>query len=367
MSHELYTVSEPFVRIAKRENMPLWKAWGIRAAALLLSLVVSAVVIYLIVTMNPIKVYATMVKGVFGTPRRFWITIRDVMMLLCVGVALAPAFKMKFWNIGAEGQILVGGVVTAAIMIYLKTLPTWSLFVVMIMASIAAGALWGFLPALFKARFNTNETLFTLMMNYVAIQLTSYCVALWENPYGSNTVGIINSDSHMGWMPPLLGQQYALNVIIVMSLTVAMFIYLERTKHGYEIAVVGDSVNTAKYAGINVNAVIIRSMLISGAVCGLTGFLLVSGASHTISTKTAGGRGFTAIIVAWLAKFNTFTMIAVSFLIVFLEVGANEIASMYNLNDYASKMITGIILFFILGSEFFINYRLIFRVRAKEA
>jgi simple sugar transport system permease protein len=358
---------EPLLRIAKRDALPFYKAWAIRLVAVLLSLVVCAGVIYAIVKMNPLEVYATMFKGAFGTKRKIWATTRDTMMLLCISVGLAPAFKMKFWNIGAEGQILVGGVATAACMIYLSNLPTGVLFLVMILASVVAGALWGLLPAIFKAKFNTNETLFTLMMNYIAIQITSFAVAKWENPFGSNSVGIINPTTHAGWFPTLFGQQYSLNVIIVMALTVMMFIYLVRSKQGYEIAVVGDSENTARYAGISVKKVIIRTMILSGAVCGLSGFIAVSGASHTISTSTAGGRGFTAIIVAWLAKFNTFVMIAISLLLVFLEMGAKEIASKYSLNDYASKMITGIILFFILGSEFFINYKVIRRSKNKEA
>lgn len=364
MSKTIHNSKEPLIRIAKRDGMDTWKAILIRVIGILLSLVVSAVVIFMIVKMNPISVYQTMFKGAFGTARRSWTTIRDAMMLLCIGIGLAPAFKMKFWNIGAEGQILVGGVATAACMIYLPTLPTPLLFVLMILVSILAGALWGLIPAFFKAKFNTNETLFTLMMNYVAIQITSFCVALWENPFGSNTVGIINSATKAGWFPKLFGQEYMLNVIIVMTLAVAMFVYLKYSKQGYEIAVVGDSENTAKYAGISVKKVILRTMLISGSICGLSGFIAVSGASHTISTSTAGGQGFTAIIVAWLAKFNTFTMILVSFFLVFLENGAREIASQYGLNDYASQMITGIILFFILGSEFFINYRLIFRSKS---
>ena len=332
------------------------------------ALIVCAFIIYAIVKLNPLKVYVSMFEGAFGTGKRTWVTIRDAMMLLCIGVGLAPAFKMKFWNIGAEGQILVGGIATAACMIYAgNSIPTGALLILMAVVSIVAGALWGLVPALFKSKWDTNETLFTLMMNYVAIQLTSYFVALWENPYGSNSVGIINQMSRAGWFPELFGQAYALNVILVMALTIGMFIYLRYTKHGYEITVVGDSHNTARYAGISVSKVYIRTMLVSGAVCGLAGFIAVSGASHTISTSTAGGRGFTAIIVAWLAKFNTFIMILIAFLLVFLEKGAIQIASQYNLSDYASEMIMGIILFFILGSEFFINYRLIFRKKgAKE-
>ena len=363
---EQASVKEPFIRIAKRNHMPFWQAAVVRAIALVLSLIVSALVIFMIVKMNPLDVYGAIFDGAFGTERRIWITMRDMAVLLSLGIALAPAFKMKFWNIGAEGQMLIGGCATAACMIYSKNLPTWMIFALMIAASLVAGAVWGVVPAIFKARFNTNETLFTLMMNYVAIQITSYCVALWENPFGSNTVGIINRTTKYGWFPALFGQQYMLNVLIVLGLTIFMYIYLKCSKHGYEIAVVGDSENTARYAGISVNRVIIRTMLLSGAIAGLTGFVAVSGASHTISTNTAGGRGFTAIIIAWLSKFNSFIMIAVTLLLVVLERGAEEIASRFSLNNYASQMITGIILFFILGSEFFINYRLIFRGKAKK-
>ncbi|MCD7871877.1 MAG: ABC transporter permease [Clostridiales bacterium] len=358
---------EPFLRIAKRDGYPPVKAWIVRIASLLLALVVCGVLIYAITDLNPVAVYKTMFKGAFGTNRRFWVTIRDAMFLLLISVGLAPAFKMKFWNIGAEGQILMGGVATAAIMIYFgSSLPTPLLFLVMILVSVIAGAVWGVIPALFKAQWGTNETLFTLMLNYVAIQITSYCVARWEHPFGSNSVGIINSGTKYGWLPELFGKTYGWNVLIVLLITIGMFVYMNYSKQGYEISVVGESVNTAKYASISVKKTIIRTMIISGGLCGLSGFLAVSGASHTISTSTAGGQGFPAIIVAWLAKFDPLIMILISFMLAFLDKGAIEIASQFNLNDYASQMITGIILFFILGSEFFINYELIFRKKNRE-
>jgi simple sugar transport system permease protein len=355
----------PLLRIAKREDISRWKAWLIRIIAVLLALIVDGLLIYAIVKLNPVDVYKAMFSGAFGTTRRSWVSIRDAMTLLCIGIGLAPAFKMKFWNLGAEGQILVGGVATAGCMIYLGgQIPNWLLLLVMAVASLAAGAIWGLIPAIAKARWDTNETLFTLMLNYVAIQLTSYAVARWENPFGSNSVGIINQNTQTGWFPSLFGQAYGLNVLLVLILMVGMYAYLKYTKHGYEIAVAGESQNTARYAGINMTKVYLRTMLLSGAICGFTGYLAVAGASHTISTNTAGGRGFTAIIVAWLAKFNTFVMVLIAFLLTFLDKGATEIASRYNLNDYTAQMIEGIILFFILGSEFFINYRLI--PRGKE-
>jgi len=340
----------------------MWKAFGIRGIALVASLVICSILIYGIVKLNPLKVFAAMFEGAFGTNKRMWVMIRDMMMLLCISVGLAPAFKMRFWNIGAEGQILVGGIASAACMIYLgKTISTIPLMIIMLVFSTLAGGLWGLIPGLFKARWKTNETLFTLMMNYIAIQITAYFVAMWENPIGSNTVGVINSKTKVGWFPEVFGQAYGLNVILVLALAIGMFIYLRYSKQGYEIAVVGESENTARYAAINVGKVIVRTMFISGALCGIAGFLAVSGASHTISASTAGGRGFTAIIVAWLAKFNSFVMILISALIVFLDKGAIEIASRFNLNNHVSSMLTGIILFFILGSEFFINYQVHFR------
>ena len=359
---------EPLIRISKRDSIMRWQAWVIRLIAIAASLVVCAVVIFALTHLNPIEVYSGIIDGAVGTSKRVWMTIRDTMTLLCIGLALAPAFKMRFWNIGAEGQVLVGGLATAAIMIYGgNSMPTWLLFATMAIASVVAGLIWGLIPAVFKSIWNTNETLFTLMLNYVATQLVTFCIVFWENPKGSNSVGLINMTTKAGWLPTISGPQtYTLNVIIVLAIAIAMFFYLKYSKHGYEISVVGESERTAAYAGINVKWVIMRTMMISGAICGLAGFLLVSGCSHTISTSTAGGRGFTAIVVAWLSKFNSIVMLLVSFFLVFMQKGASQIATQFNLNENASDIITGIILFFILGCEFFINYKVSFRSGSKK-
>lgn len=348
----------------KYAGLNRWTGFGIhllvRLIGLVLALAVSGVLIYAITKLNPIDVYAEMANGVFGTSRRVWTWLRDLALLLLVAVGLAPAFKMRFWNIGAEGQILVGALATSACMIYMGSanIPTPLFLLIMGAGSMLAGALWGIIPAVFKAFWGTNETLFTLMMNYIAIQLTSFFIPMWEHPKGSNTVGIINAASKAGWFPEVFGQQYMLNIIIVTVITVAMFFYLKRSKHGYEIAVVGQSESTARYAAMNVKKVVVRTMTLSGAICGLAGFLAVAGADHTVSTATAGGRGFVAIIVAWLAKFNPGTMAVISAMLVFLNKGAITIASKFNLSNDVSDIIQGIILFFILGSEFFINYRI---------
>ena len=358
------------IHISKRVSMPKWQGWLIRLAAVGIALLVNAALIYALTKLNPIRVYITMFQGAFGTQRRIWNTLADTAMLLCIGVGLAPAFKMKFWNIGAEGQILVGGLASAACMIYFKSIPSGILLLIMFILSGLAGGIWGAIPAVSKVKLNTNETLFTLMMNYIAIRFTAYCVAKWENPFGSNTVGIVNSDTKTGWIGNLLSKgyngDYLWTVLIVLVLCTAMWAYLRYSKQGYEIAVVGDSENTARYAGIRVNRVYMRTMAISGAVCGFAGFLAVSAVSHTISISTAGGRGFTAIIVAWLAKMNPFVMLLISALLTFLSKGAIQIATDFQLNEYASEIISGIVLFFILGSEFFINYKLKLRGSHKE-
>lgn len=354
------TAREPLIRVVKRTSMSAKGKLGVRLAAVLLALLADAAFIFLVTGLNPIAVYRTMFSGTFGTSLRFSWAMRDLASLLLIGIALAPAFKMRFWNIGAEGQVLMGALATATVMIYCgDKLPAPLLYAAMLLASVAAGALWGFVPAWFKARFSTNETLFTLMMNYVAIQIVACCVNIWRGQ--ASGLGKLNMRNKAGWFPQIFGQRYTINLIVVVALTVAVFCYLRYAKQGYEIAVVGESENTARYAGINVGRVVVRTMILSGALCGLTGFLIVGGRDQTISTGTAGGNGFTAIIVAWLAKFNTFTMALISFLLIFLEKGAGEIASAYNLNDYASDIIAGIILFFILGSEFFINYRAVLR------
>ena len=175
------------------------------------------------------------------------------MILLCIAVGLTPAFKMRFWNIGAEGQILAGAAAAAAVMIYGgDSMSNGVLLVVMFLAGLAAGLVWGLIPAVFKAFLNTNETLFTLMMNYVAMQIVTFCIVFWENPEGSNTVGIINAPTQAGWLPALGEWTYGWNVIIIMAITLLMYFYLKYSKQGYEIAVVGESENTALLSLIHI-------------------------------------------------------------------------------------------------------------------
>ena len=345
--------------VTKRTDIPQKKAWMIRGIAIVAALIVCAILTTVITKINPISVYASIFQGAFGTARKTWITFQNLSILLLISLALTPAFRMKFWNIGGEGQVLIGGLASAACMICIgQKLPNALLILVMLIASLAAGAIWGFIPAFFKAKWNTNETLATLMMNYIATQLVACYTIVWEVPKGSGKIGIINQDSSAGWLPQVFGSKYLLPILVALIVTVAMYFYLNYTKHGYEIAVVGESDRTAKYVGMKVGSVIMRTMLLSGGICGLVGFLLVGGINHTVTTTIAGGQGFTAVMVSWLAKFNPITMIFTSFLIIFLEQGAGEIATNFGLNQSFSDILTGVILFFVIGCEFFISYKL---------
>lgn len=358
---------EPFFHVVKRDTLSFYKSMGIRAAAIVLALIVCAVVTTITTGINPIQVYESIFVGAFGTARKTWITLQNISVLLLISLALTPAFRMKFWNIGGEGQVLIGGLAAAACMICLSgKMPNGLVMVCMVITSIAAGAFWGFIPAFFKAKWNTNETLSTLMMNYIATQLVAFFTIVWEVPKGSGKIGIINQDSNIGWLPQIFGSKYLLSILVAVIITLFMYIYLNYSKHGYEISVVGESENTAKYVGIKVGRVIIRTMLLSGGICGLVGLLLVGGINHTVTTTIADGQGFTAVMVSWMSKFNPLTMVFSSFLIIFMNRGASEISTSFGLNHSYSDILTGIILFFIIGCEFFISYRLQFRKKAEK-
>lgn len=363
MASEKNLKREPLAYISKRDNVSLTYRIAVRAVAIVLALIVCGVVTKVLTGDNPISIYQTIVHGAVGKGRLL-VTIHDIAILLCISLAVTPAFRMRFWNTGAEGQVLIGCLATAACMFWLGgKVPNGVLILIMTVSAIVSGMIWGVIPAIFKAQWKTNETLFTLMMNYVAIQLVEYFLKIADKS-GSNVVGP-DLLSH-GWLPDIFGVKYLLNIIIVAVITVLMQIYLKYSKHGYEISVVGESENTARYIGINVKKVIIRTMLVSGAICGLAGLLLVGGSSHSIDSNLVGGRGFTAIMVSWLGKFNPITMILTTLLLVFLGRGADEVTSKFGLNGDFSDILTGIILFFIIGCEFFINYKINFSHRKKE-
>ena len=360
-------VREPLVHLSKRESISPLKAWGIRLLALAAGLIVCGLIAFLLIeklNQNPGRIgdfYNAFIKGSFSTSRKFWKFLKNIAILLCVSLALTPAFRMRFWNIGGEGQTLVSVLGAIAVDFYLGgKVPEWLLLILMFFAALASGAVWALIPALFKAKWGTNETLFTLMMNYIATFLVAYFLVIWV-PSGSSSLGKLK----YGKLPSF-GNDYLLIILIVLALTVGLYIYLNYTKHGYEISVVGESVRTARYVGINERKVIIRTMILSGALCGLAGYLIAAGLDQTVTTESAGGQGFTGIMVSWLGKFNPLAMILTAGLIQLLNQGAAQISQDFDVSGAFPSVITGIMLFFIIGSEFFINYEVRFRGTKKE-
>jgi len=359
---------EPLVHLSKRASIAPPMAWAIRLIALVLGLVACGLVAFLLVDKlreHPERVgdfYYCFIRGAFGTSRKFWKFLRSLAVLLCIALALTPAFRMRFWNTGGEGQTLVGVLGAIAVDFYLGgKIPEWLLLLLMLAASLLSGAVWGVIPAIFKAKWNTNETLFTLMMNYVATYLVSYFLVIWI-PNGSSSLSKLQNGKL-----PALGNDYLLIILIVLALTIGLHIYLNYTKHGYEISVVGESVRTAQYVGITVGKVIIRTMILSGMLCGLAGYLIAAGMDQTVTTESAGGQGFTAIMVSWLGKFNPLAMILTAGLIQVLHQGAAQISQDFDVSGAMPSMVVGIILFFIIGSEFFINYEIHFRGHGARA
>ena len=344
--------------ISKRDALPLSKALLIRGGILLLALVFCGLITTLLTGQNPLSVYATILNGAFGSSRRIGVTFRNVAVLLGISLAVTPAFKMRFWNIGAEGQITAGAIAaTYFALFWAGKIPSWMLLLIMGLTGALAGGVWALIPAFFKARWNTNETLFTLMMNYIVIGVVRWLQGgPWEGRPGSQIIPQFDSAA---CLPKVLGVHCGW--IIVLVLVIFIHVYMRYTKHGYEIAVIGDSINTARYAGMNVGRIMMRTMFLSGAISGLVGFIVASGANNTLYDGVANGVGFTSITVAWLSQLNAFAMIAISMMLAILSKGAETLQTRLAVPASISDIITGILLFCMLGCEFFINYRVIFR------
>lgn len=355
---------EPLLRLVKRDTLPVKKIILIYTIAIVASLLVSSIICTLFSSKNPIDFFVSLFAGAFGSSRRIWLLLQDTALLLGVAVALVPAFKMKFWNLGGNGQILVGCLAAISCMFYLGgKIPDALLILIMTVASIVAGAVWGVLPAIFKAHFDTNESLFTLMLNYIATGLVSMFITIWVKS-GSGVLDPLKA----GVFPELFGSKYLLTVLVFFILAVMMFIYLKYTKHGYEIAVVGDSPNTAKYIGIDVKRVIIRTMIISGALAGVVGLFLAGAIHHTISTASANNMGFTAIMATWLAAFNPLVMMGTCFFIIFISKGMLEVRGNFDFtNDSIANIVIGLVYFGVIACSFFITYRVVFRKRSAKS
>ena len=350
------------IHVVKKLDLSKKNYWTIKVVGILFAFLLSGLLCTIFAPGTFITYYEKMAYGIINPKNyeTFMLFLETAGLLLLIAFALAPAFKMKFWNIGAEGQISVGCLVTAGIMYHMATPTNSNHFAVVILClvfSVLAGIIWAVIPAICKAFFNTNETLFTLMMNYVATTLISIFISIWIKS-GSQSFPTI----HEGQLEDLFGMKikYLWNLIFVAIIVTLMIVYLKKTKHGYELSVVGASVNTARYVGINTKKVIIRTMILSGAICGLAGFLLVSGHEHSLDSGIANGRGFTGILVAWLGQFEPASMALYAVLVAIFQCGSSKAASYVGISKSEfSAIVTGMFFLIIIATEFFINYKLL--------
>lgn len=357
------TKKEALIRVVKRNELPKRKATALRFLALFLALIAGGVFI-LCMGEGPLAVYGTMISGAFRSSMAIQATVKNMIPLLMTALAVTIAFRMKFWNIGAEGQMIMGAVFASYFGLFCGDWPAYLLLPVMLLAGVVGGAVWGVIPALFKVKFGTNETLFTLMLNYIALYIVAYLEDRpWRDP-ASPGYAKFASFSENAKLPKVLGVQSGWIIALIILVFVA--IYTRYSKHGYEISVVGESKATARYAGMNVKRIVIRTMIISGAVSGIAGMVKASGTTGTLSQGVANGVGFTAIIVAWLGRLNPISIFLITFLFGVMEKGSSVVRSTYNLSEAFAAVLQGIILFFVIGCEFFVRYKFVGRGKGGE-
>lgn len=356
MENKIFKKREPRFHIVKRVDMPTWKKVSYRLVAVLVGLLIGSLLLFAFTKASPVTFVTELFNGCFGTSRRRWILFRDMSLLLIVSLGLVPAFKMKFWNLGGNGQILMGALAAVVCMYFMgkQGVANWIIILTMVFASILSGMIWALIPAIFKAFFNTNESLFTLMMNYVAAGLVSVFITAVVKT-GTGVLPLIETGNL-----PKIYNDYILCILVAVVMFGFMFYYLNFGKHGYELTVVGESRNTAKYIGLNVNKVILRTLALSGAICGIVGLLLAGAINHSVTTASANDMGFTAIMATWLAKFNPFMMILTCFLITFLDRGTAQVLTSIGItNSSVSKIIIGLVYFAVIAVEFFVSYQIV--------
>lgn len=354
---------EPLVRIIKKKELGVQKAMLLRLAAFIFAIIAGGIFIAAIGE-NPFAVYRDMVRGCFRSSISIQSTVKIAVPLLITSLGVTLAFKMKFWNIGAEGQFIMGAIFASYFALFHSDWPHAILIIVSLIAGAIGGGLWALITAFFKVKWGTNETLLTLMFNYIALYIIDYLEkGPWRDPEARGFPKIATFDKN-AMIDEVFGVQGGW--IIAVLLVVIIAVFLKYTKRGYEISVVGESQPTARYAGINVKAVVLSTMFLSGAVCGIGGMVQALGTTGTLSTGVASGVGFTAIIVSWLGQLNPFIITLVTAFFSILEKGSQVVQSTYGISTYAADVLQGIILFFILACEFFVRYSFVFRKKSKE-
>ncbi len=346
------------MRFVKRAEISKMDSFKIRTIAILLSLLVLAIFL-LIIKLNPIDVYAAIIKGSFGTEYTVKQTLIKAIPLIITSLGISIAFKMQFWNIGGEGQILMGALCASYFALKYPQMPQIPLLLLMFTAGVLGGGLWALIAAVLKGKWKTNETIVTLMLNYIAIKIITYLqYGPWKD---KNAMGFpkIPNFSPSATLPQFFGIHMGWVIAVIFAIIV--YIFMKYTKKGYEISVLGESEKTAIYSGIKIKNTMYVAIFLSGALCGIAGVIQASAVSRTLTLQVAGGAGFTAIIIAWLSALSAPVIVIVSILFAALLEGASFIQTAFGIPEAAAQLIQAVILFFVLGSEFFTRYMISFK------
>ncbi|MCU0486350.1 MAG: ABC transporter permease [Anaerolineales bacterium] len=347
---------------------PRWFPALVSLGAIVFALLIGGVVIYF-AGGDPWASYRHIARASFGDLGVFSDTIVKATPLILTGLACAVAFRMKLWNIGAEGQFFAGAFGASAVVLT-PLLPAntspWLFIPVMMLAGILAGALWAFLPGLLKAKYNVNEIITTLMMNYIAVAWNNYFIfAVWTeggfqmSKMFPRSAWLPRLTDYASQFPALAGLTTHLGLLFGVVAAVVVWFVLYRSRWGYEIRLIGDNPTAARYAGLNISKNTILLMMFSGGLAGLAGMSEITGVVHRLQGAISPGYGFTGIIIAWLSKLNPLVVIVVSILFGALILAGREIQP-----SGIPKMIQGIILVCLIASDFLLRYRI--RIVRKE-
>lgn len=350
------------IRIARKKDTHSG-AMKLKVISVGASLAAGALII-LALGYHPFEIYSEIIKGSIGSAYSFKETVRTVIPLVIMALGASICFRLQFINIGTEGQFYIGAMAATYFALNYSHLPKALLLAVMLLSAFAAAGLWCVIPALLKRKAGTNETLVTLMMNYIAIKWVAYLqYGPWKDPASMGFPAIATFTDN-AIIPKVLGIHGGW--IIALILTLVIHILLRKTEYGYQLSVMGESLAAARYAGFSTTGLLLITVMIGGGLCGIAGMIQASAVENTLTAQLANGMGFTAIIVAWLGRLKPLNILAISFLIAILLQGSAYIQISMKVPSSMAFIIQGIILFFILGSDFFSTYRFVWNKTERE-
>ncbi|MDX9809471.1 MAG: ABC transporter permease [Sphaerochaetaceae bacterium] len=349
------------IAIEKRTKKSRLAIFLVPIVSFIISLLLGAIVLALSKA-SPIAAYSAMVKGAFGNARWFQYTIVEALPLLLCGLGVGIAFRLKFWNIGAEGQYIWGAIGITWVMQFWKFLPVWMLLPVGLVVGLITGALWAGVPGYLKAQWGVDETLTTLMLNYVAIGYAEYLyIDHWKAPFGNFGTPEF---PELARLPRVWGRVHA-GVFIALALVVILWFFLYKTRWGFEMNMIGKNPRAARYQGVSIKKNIVVAMLASGAICGLAGAVNTAAVTFRLTKGVDAGYGFTGIVIAWMAGLNPFASIVVAIVMAALKTGADQLQIAVKLPEAMGPVLQGLVLIPLLAGSIFTDYHL--KLHRKEA